>query len=185
MESSSVQCSNCDKYFNNDDIICASTKCGHLYHQTCLKAKFEKDSRLCDGRYRCSATCYPRYCRRVYLQFNTFNWFEIKPKIFKRDEKEFADRVLMLGTNKKGHNIYAARVLLEDTVKKCYYNAQTEQIYADFECNSEYVSKTYEILDISQDTEHQYIWEDCRQTSSNDYYKNNKILLRIPTRNVI
>lgn len=58
---SKVQCSNCFKFFGNNDIIFGSIKCGHLYHQKCLNTKFKQKSRICGGQNNFRIVCYPRY----------------------------------------------------------------------------------------------------------------------------
>lgn len=180
MDSSQVRCSSCCQYFNNNDIVYGSSKCGHAYHQKCLFDKFNSDSRLCGGSQQCPAICYPRHCRRIYLTFNSFSWIYIEPKIFQANERVFEKIVLKLGANKSGHNIYAARVFLQDKAIPCYYNAEKKRAYQDFECSSDYFSRRLELLDISNDAGHQYTWVDCAKVPDSGYFKENKALIRQP-----
>lgn len=177
-EISKVQCSNCFKFFENNDIIFGSIKCGHLYHQKCLNNKFEQKSRICGGQYNCKIVCYPNYCRRIYLSFDSYSWINIKSNILKSYKKEFLEYILKLGINSNGHNIYAARVCLSDTDKKCYYNAEMEKVYLDFECKLEYIHEhDYEFLYIRNDNGQKYSWEDSEKTDENTYYRNNTKLV--------
>lgn len=177
-EVSNIQCSNCCNFFQNDDIIYGSIKCGHLYHQKCLNKKFEQNSRICGGQYNCKTVCYPRYCRRVYLSFNSFSWEKIKSDIIKSNQKEFEGSLLQLNNNNNGSRIYAARICLSDTNQKCYYNVEMEKIYLDFECELEYIDKhEYEFLYIGHDNRHQYTWEASDRTDENTYYRNNEKLV--------
>lgn len=186
---SQVKCVTCSLAFTSNDIIYGSLECGHVYHQKCLYNKFREGFRTCgSSNGNCKAICYPRKCRRIYLNFNSFKWLHIQPEVFCHNAKELQEKLLSLGTNRNSHEIYAARVFLPNTFTAvhCYYNATTGGIYKDFECDYECQSRQFEFLDISEDKDYQYEWSDTNETSSSSqetiggYFKNDQKLIRIP-----
>lgn len=185
---SQVKCGTCSQYFQSNDVVYGSLECGHTFHKRCLYNKFAEGSRICNSNGNCATPCYLRKCRRVYLDYCSYNWLYIKPEVFSHNARQFQKQLLSLGINRNGHNIYAARVFLSDQITLCYFNAHTAKIYADFECDTAYQSTyQFEFLDKSKDREHQYIWTDKNNSATHfqaatggGYFKNNQKLLRIP-----
>ena len=159
-----ILCAICSEFFKNTDIIESTTKCGHVFHRQCLY-RWASRSNTCP---QCRAPVHKYNVHRLYLNFSEptslddievepikgFEWLYVDETV---TEKELAENCFVLGMDKEGKPLYAARVAFDDDILPCYYVHKDKSVYAAWGCQSYTISEGIEILDISND-DAEYKW---------------------------
>lgn len=159
-----VLCAICSEFFKNTDIIESTTKCGHVFHRQCLY-RWVLRSNTCP---QCRARVHKRSVHRIYLNFTEptslddvevepvrgFEWLYVDESM---TEKELSEFGFVMGLDKAGDPIYAARVALEDDILPCCYMPKAKGVYAAWNCEGHFLTEGIEILDISNDNA-EYKW---------------------------
>lgn len=159
-----VLCAICSEFFQNSDIIYSTTKCGHVFHRQCL-FRWLKRSHTCP---QCRASVHDKNIHRIYLNFSeptemdyvdaepikSYEWLYIDESV---TVEELSKLGLIMGVDKEGDPVFAARVYLEEDLLPAYYVPKMKGVYAAWNCQAHFLTEGIEVLHINHD-EADYSW---------------------------
>ncbi|KAM7344214.1 uncharacterized protein ACRADG_011033 [Cochliomyia hominivorax] len=164
MSSLNILCAICSTYFNSSDII-YSTRCGHVFHKSCL-FRWLKTSRTCP---ECRKICHNHNCHQLYVNFvekslsdnepefefpKGYEWIYIDRDMDHNDDLSFAFK---FGQDEEGNDIYAARGQFQGDLIPAYYVPKKGSVIAPWGFKSHRLIDDIELLDISND-DAEYKW---------------------------
>lgn len=163
MSSLNILCAICSEYFNSIDVI-YSTRCGHVFHKSCL-FHWLKCSHTCP---QCRKYCMQHICHRLYINFiekadenepeielpKTYEWIYIDQDLDLGDDMSYAFK---FGKDEQGNDIYAARAQYAGDLIPAYYVPCKRAVIAPWGFKSHLLTEDIEILDISND-DAEYKW---------------------------
>lgn len=153
-----VLCAICSEYFKSTSIIYSTSKCGHVFHHQCL-FRWLKRSHTCP---QCRANAHNHNVHRLFLNFSeptkidqvdtepikSFEWMYTEDSV---TAEELAQLGFVLGIDKEGDPLYAARVYLENDLLPAYYVPKLKGAYAAWNCQSHFLTDDIELLHVNND----------------------------------
>ncbi|XP_065366623.1 uncharacterized protein LOC135959590 [Calliphora vicina] len=160
-----VLCAICSEFFKNTDVIFSTSKCGHVFHRQCL-FRWLTRSNTCP---QCRASVHKQNVHRLFLNFNeptetdgvdaepikSFEWLYVDESVTAEELAQFG---FIMGLDKEGDPLFAARVYLEDDLLPAYYVPKLKGVYTAWNCESHFLTEGIELLHINNDNA-DYKWE--------------------------
>ncbi|XP_017078877.1 uncharacterized protein LOC108112980 [Drosophila eugracilis] len=151
-----ILCAICNEFFRSNDIIFATSSCGHVFHNNCLTRWLCRSS-TCP---QCRGACSRNRVHRLYLNFSEAPEYDdievpkmpIEWLLMDLDRNSLPDAHLppegavQCGTNEDGLPTYVARGYYLDDLLPCMYVPEKKSAFGSYSCRAHVLQDDVEIL---------------------------------------